>query len=433
MEWTAALLACLLLGQLSIGEVPASFNPAARYADQTAAEPAPASTAQTPPAQAPATKPSPAEPGLFSPQPGVADSNWQPVPPATTSQSVPAEAQAATAEAETSAPANTPRSLVPVHPEGAEPAAARLLREGLAPPEQDALQGRTIYLPDLLSPGRLLSPATRDALGAYWRLAVALGDYHFALGEHEQLVQTLGSRTDREPALAAAVASAFARVQTARLAAVEAQHELAAQLMLPTNDDLPLPGDRPLVVPYQTFYDQLFAQGATATPRRRQARRIHDTLPLRLQALNAQAAAAAASEKLLEQIASALAAGRGSEAMYLDRHDKLRQQRRAFLDAVLHYNLAITDYALMVAPDGAVAASLLPMLMENPPALTAPAPAAEPRQATSAGPTPAVAGIPDGSAVVPATAEAPLAAAPPQQSTPTAPRTLRSVVVPSRR
>lgn len=502
MGWSTVLLPCLLMGQLLPATPPSSPPAGDRYAnEQPAADPAPltdpapleeagtfdaAPQATTPPAtSAPAAavplaedfaqpQANPAPPAEIEPQ---VDSEAAP-PAESEDRGVPAESNPAiefTAPAKSNGGAeDDSQSLVPVHPPGIEPAAARLLRRALAPPEEDALQGRTIYLADLLTNNQRIGPEMGELLDSYWQLSAALAEYHFALDEHQQLVQSIGAKAPQEPALEAALSAAYARVQSARLAAVEAQHDLAQRMMLPADDNLPLPGDRPLVLAYRTYYDELFGQRSALTTERRQARRIHDTLPLRLQAINAQAAAAEASERLFAEIGKAIEDGRAGEAMLLDRYEKLRGQRRDYMDAVLRYNLAITRYALMVVPDGAVASSLLPMLMKDPPAqslqatappalleptpstpaLVAPTPLASPGSnptplvpnTAATTPTPAAANaLPNtsannaapsspstGSGVIQATAEEPLAEAGMRPNNPTEPRQLRSVVVPSR-
>ena len=427
----AWLLPCLLMGQLAAEEIPAAES-GERYASEQPVEPIieepneePNEVTNAPANLAPAAAPS----QLLDAEALVPEQVWE-KPVGHAPEQVPPEQVAAE-----QAP------LVPVHGEEGESAAARLMRQALATPEQEALSGRAIYLAEMLGAGSQVNPSHRDLLEAYWRLTTAVGDYHLTLAEHDQLVQTFGPQTDEEPALEAAIAAAYARVQTARLTAVEAQHELAARLLLPADDALPLPGDRPLVVPYRTHYETLFAQRPDPAERR-QARRIDDTLPLRMEAINAQAAAVEADQQLLDELAVALEAGRGGEAMYLARHEKLRDQRRAFLQAVLHYNLTIAQYALLVATEGMPARTLLPMLMQNPPAglLSAVAPAGGILEPAPLSPLPdATLGIPapNGpsgaapSAIIPATAEEPLAAPPADAAPPAEPRRLRSVVVPS--
>jgi hypothetical protein len=440
------------LGDRYANEQPVEPAPALKP-DAAASAEQPAPRTPAPPAETPAaptleapTRLTPNQPGrLFQAAPSAAPpasgEAWEPTAPeggkpAATTETPAADAQPSAPAREPATGENNEKNLVPVHPPGVEPAAARLLRQALAPPKQNALAGETVYLTDLLPPSAVVNPALGELLDSYWRLSAAVADYYLSLDERDRLLQTLGPKAEEEPAFKAALATAFARVQTARLAAVEAQYDLAQRLGMPADDNLPLPGDRPLIAPYQTYYEQLFGRQSAASPARRAARRIHDTLPLRLDAINAQAAAAEASERLLAEIGAALVAGRGNAAMYLDRYEKLRAQRREFSQSVLRYNETIGRYALLVAPEGAVAASLLPMLMRDPPKLsaatTAPPLVAPPTQAAPTGPTPAssdapspVASTPATSAVVPATAEEPLA------ESPVAPGKLRSVVVPS--
>lgn len=156
----------------------------------------------------------------------------------------------------------TKTAEVPTVPLPVEPA-----RRPLTPPErvdaaltlapQSRLSGRRVTIGSALS-AVVDRRRQLEVCHAYWRLAEAVADYHFAL-EHENQLQHLQAAADDAAAWRAALASSSAQLQEAELSAVAAQHELAALMRLPSTSPLPLPADRPHVGPYRTHFKELFS------------------------------------------------------------------------------------------------------------------------------------------------------------------------------
>jgi hypothetical protein len=242
-----------------------------------------------------------------------------------------------------------------------ESTAPSLLQQALEPPGDEALPGRPLPLRTAIE--RAQGPAQQlAAVTAYWRLSQATAAYHFALEETQYLLGLPAASGGRPQALLkAAQASAKAQLAEARLAAVQAQHDLAEAAQLP-GDALPLTADLPLVGPYRTYFETLSARGAVPA----RLRRLDHTLPQLLQLLEAQADAARAAGAALAAADAAHQEGKAQVAEMLESVERLRQERRKFLATVRSYNEAIVQYASAVGgAAGLTPDRLVGMLIEH--------------------------------------------------------------------
>ena len=284
-----------------------------------------------------------------NPSPGVAAA-----PPAT----VPAATYPA-APASGGAPIRQPAPAVVVGPDAATPSAAparvvqapvpplrattpQLVADALTLPPGGTITGRPVSLASVVA----TAPERQrqiEAVHAYWRLAEALGEYHFS-HERQQRLARLRAANDEAADLRTAGAIAAAQVREAEVQVATAQHDLAEILLLAPGTPLPLPADQPLVGPYRTLFAELFA-GKMAPQR---ARMLDQTLPLRNRAIESHAAALLAAEDALDAAIELQTSGQGRLAGVIAALDAQVRQQRAFLSAVCRYNHDIADYALVV-------------------------------------------------------------------------------------
>ena len=97
-----------------------------------------------------------------------------------------------------------------------------------------------------------------EAVHAYWRLAEAIGEFHFCQ-ERQQQIARLRAANGEATDLRTARAVATAQIGEAEVQIATAQHDLAEILLLAPAAPLPLPEDRPLTGPYRTLFAELFA------------------------------------------------------------------------------------------------------------------------------------------------------------------------------
>jgi len=243
--------------------------------------------------------------------------------------------------------------------------------EALVLPPEGRLTGRPLSLLAALS-----STADRrqqiEVMHAYWRLAEAVAVYCYSL-DYDRQIQGLEAGGDQAGALRAARASSAASVQEAEVAAVAAQHELAALTLLSPHASLPLPADRPHVGPYRTHFDQLFST-RTAPAR---TRLIDRTLPILCRAVDGRAAAAQAAQDALTAAIDAHPSGRADLPAVLACLEEYLRGRQAFIRAVCRYNHEIADYALTVAGPGSNGQVLMAMLINPTPQPLRPLPSGD--------------------------------------------------------
>ena len=277
------------------------------------------------------------------------------------SKTLPAETSAPEQLRPTDAPRRVAPStarLVPVHPPGTGQTPQELVRKMLTPPKSGALRGQEVTLLRMLA-GTRSRAQQASLIDAYWNLSATVAHYHIALGEQVQLEQVTSVSDDDRTLYDAALAEVRVVVYEARLAAVEAQHRLAAARPPGTSDLLPLPADAPHVGDYQTRYETIFA-GRPAP----QARRLNDTLPISYQAIRARSRAIETGGKLLSLRQAAYKAQHADLAQVLTLEKQLHEQRHRFVEAIRQYNLRIAEYIGIVAPEGTDGTQLVGMLIQ---------------------------------------------------------------------
>ena len=233
-----------------------------------------------------------------------------------------------------------PRSVQPAAP--AKATTAQLVADALALPSGSTITGQAVSLVSVVAtvPDR---PRQIEAVHAYWRLAEAVGEYHFCQDRQQRLAR-LRAGNDEAADLKTAQAIAVAQVAEAELQVTTAQHDLAEILLLVQGTPLPLPADQPLVGPYRTLFAELFA-GKSAPQR---AALLDQTLPLRNRAVESHAAALLAAEDALDATIELQAGGQEHVSGVIAALDAQVREQRAFLAAVCRYNHDIADYALVV-------------------------------------------------------------------------------------
>ena len=193
---------------------------------------------------------------------------------------------------------------------------------------------------------------------AYWRLVEAAADYTFCR-DHVKGLERVRTGGRGEASLRLAATTATAQLRDAGLAAVRRQYELAEVTRLPAGSSPPLPADSPLVLRYDTKFDQLFA--ARTPP---EGARLSDkTLPIQHQAIEDRAAAVQAAEDASAAVTENYRDGRGDSAAVVACSRELLRQQRAFIETVCAYNRNIADYALLVVPTTTTPQELVTILL----------------------------------------------------------------------
>ncbi len=237
-----------------------------------------------------------------------------------------------------------------------------LLAEAIASPADGRIKGRPIALVDVLSRGR--SHGERGAVVAYWRLAIAQGQYHYALAARDRLRRWAETRHKVTTLAESQLASAEAAVDDAEFNVLKAAEELtaAAPVLSEDGNTVPWALDRPHVGAYDMKYEQLFA--GKAVPGRLLL--IHRTLPISRRAIDVHGEAVVAAIDALDAIEEEYRQGAVDYQTVAGWLDRLTAQRRAFLQSVLRYNEDIAEYAFSVAPPQADARLLASILIRQP-------------------------------------------------------------------
>ncbi|MGA2258785.1 MAG: hypothetical protein ABSG53_29310 [Thermoguttaceae bacterium] len=225
----------------------------------------------------------------------------------------------------------------------ARPTTAQLVADALTLPPGSTISGQPVSLVSVVAtvPGR---QRQIGAVHAYWRLAEAVGEYHFCHERQQRIAPLRAENGEAADLLRAVQAVATAQMREAEMQVTTAQHDLAEILLLAPSTPLPLPEDRPLIGPYRTLFAELFA-GKKAPEH---ARMLDQTLPLRNRAVESHAAALLAAEDLLDATIELQTTGQERLVGVLAALDAQIRQQRAFLAAVCRYNHDIADYALLV-------------------------------------------------------------------------------------
>ena len=314
----------------------------------------------------------------------------------------------------TRAPAPT-TPLISAISKGHRATPSELVPEALRLPAGASLIGQPVGLLDALASARGRSQQL-DVIRAYWRLALALGEYRLRLDESELLRRLVPPRAEDPAVLRSARASAAADQRRAELDAIRAQHALAETAGLSASLPAPLPADLPHVGPYETKFERLSAS-RTLPPK---ARLIDRTLSIRLEAVEKRAAAVQAAEDALEAVADLYGRGQGELWTYLACLADCAHQRRALLTEACQYNEEIADYALSAAGSAVTAQELVGMLLKQPTAGPQPN-RIQPSRAQPAG------SVPDRQGPTPAP---PRKSAPPAGSPPLSPTADRDSALP---
>jgi hypothetical protein len=262
-----------------------------------------------------------------------------------------------TSTAAGAAAASQPPSNLDPATRAAANASALLLSSALTPPQENALEGREVPLVDAI--GRPSANTQRlEIASVYWKLALATADYNWAVYESNQLEALPANAGAVDgPLFASARAAAEAQVLEARAGVVTVQQELADAMGQPTMA-LPLAADQPLVGPYRTHFDTIFA-GRNPPGR---SRAIDRGLPHWREAIDLRASAVQAATTAVEAAEAGYAEKTVSAETALYAHRELHRQRRAFLSAVREYNAEIVEYASYVAGPSTSAATIVGML-----------------------------------------------------------------------
>jgi hypothetical protein len=237
---------------------------------------------------------------------------------------------------------------------------SEIVAEALRLPTGSTLAGQPLTL---LAALRAASDRSQQLqiVRTYWRLTQAAAEYHFCF-DYAKTLERMKMASRGDPAIRSAEASATAQLREAELAAIRLQYELAELVRQPAGSPLPLPSDRPLVVPYRTSFKELFANRTPPEP----ARLADRVLPLQRQAIDDRAAAVQAAADAFEAVTDDLQAGRGNVAAVTTCSRELLRQQRAFIETVCGYNRSIADYALMVVGP-AVSSEQLAAILIGPP------------------------------------------------------------------
>ncbi len=221
-----------------------------------------------------------------------------------------------------------------------------LLSEALKKPVEGALVGKLVTLEEALGRGAERTQQLK-IVQAYWRLATAQADYHWALDQRDRLAYYTRGHTNSAGALSAR-ASARADVRDMQLAVAQAQQDLVMAIGAWQDASPPLAVDRPHVGDYRTEYESVFAN--RMPPAR--IRLIHRTLPVLRQAIDAHCDAVVAAIDALEATGEHFeTSGQGLDTILVVL-DLLKRERRSFMSDVRNYNQDIAEYALAAAPPG---------------------------------------------------------------------------------
>jgi hypothetical protein len=241
--------------------------------------------------------------------------------------------------------AKAPNVETPVDPEKA--AAARAAAELLASSLTVEKGPPPAALLEAIKP--VAEPSRAAAVRSYWQLSHAWSDYHWCLDEQKRLENIVPSRSAVDsPMLSTARAAAAARVSDAQIAVSAAGEILARSGGSAQIGQSCFPTDVPLVGVYRSYFDVLFAN--RISPGR--TREIDRSLPIRLKSINDLTAAVQSASSAVHYAEEAHAKGEADMRTVLACHEALHNQRRAFLDAVLAYNVDIAEYASTVASPG---------------------------------------------------------------------------------
>jgi hypothetical protein len=180
------------------------------------------------------------------------------------------------------------------------------------------------------------------AMRKYWKLAMAMLDYRFAVHEFDTL-QTGVNTVDINirPLYIAAYEAAQARVLETKSLMLAAQLDLQVQLNLKA---LPVPVDIPWVGTYRTDF-QLVSKSFANSNQYSRLESIDKTINLWRDAVNLRAEVAYNSG---DNLSTCIQSQRADAQQVVLAYEQLVKHRRAFIAAVLEFNYDIVDYVFTV-------------------------------------------------------------------------------------
>ncbi|MGC3968358.1 MAG: hypothetical protein QM775_13585 [Pirellulales bacterium] len=205
---------------------------------------------------------------------------------------------------------------------------------------------------------------------AYWKLALAAGEYHYAW-QHVQFLKLMeetvaaaeqgGDAQAARAAVAARSAEANAEWREADMRLTAAQIELSEAAGRTADAQRPLPTDLPHVGTYNTSFEKVYA-GRTPPAR---AYLLQKSLPMRREVVAGRAQTVWAAQDAYEAAFDAYRKRQLPLDDALAAIDSLRDRRSQFLTAVRRYNDEIAEYALSIAPEGTSRETLVGMLIKS--------------------------------------------------------------------
>jgi hypothetical protein len=282
---------------------------------------------------------------------------------------------------------------------------ADLVEAFFSMPAADGAKTRPLTLAETLAAAHDRTSQVAAVL-AYWKLSAAIATFHVAADDVRRQEQLMAKVTDPRAPVPGVnllewetrLAASRARSAEAHVQLVAAQFELAQRAHL-SNEVLPVPADRPLVGPYNTYFTQIFHAGRAPDPEHRLLDKVlplrHDAVELEAASVQAAADATEASRETaphtLDQVSAATSA-----------IDAMIERQLAFIESVRRYNDDIARYALPLATYDMSPGALASMLVK--------APAGVPEHArAAANAPPTFQPVPE---IAPATFNQPLGAAP---------------------
>jgi hypothetical protein len=178
---------------------------------------------------------------------------------------------------------------------------------------------------------------------AYWRLAIAQADYHFARVAVAQLRDATEGQL-KQPALRAARCAMRALQRDAEVLVIRAQIRLAEEMRMNPGSVMPLAVDIPLTATYDTKFELVFAN---RTPPAR-AYAINRTMPIRQQAIEEHSLGIQEAMDAVDASIEEYAAKTADLTTLIVAFERLWKERKAFTAAVYDYNWDIAEYALPI-------------------------------------------------------------------------------------
>lgn len=195
----------------------------------------------------------------------------------------------------------------------------------------------------------------------YWCVAITNLNLTHALEEREILQGVEATTREDQTALNAALQIAKTRVVDLQVQLQQAQFDLIEIMGRGTIEQAPWPIDTPFIGRYRTNYER-YTEFRTMP---REIARIHHSLPLMLELIEARAEAIAALDQQVLSTTHAYRLGQTHLAQVLASLETLSQQRMSMLASIQDYNQMISNYALTVAPQGLAPESVVPMLIKT--------------------------------------------------------------------